>query len=190
MSLIPTEGVSKSLKLKLVCFDSNYSIYLELEVFNLITSTFVIHEELEYENSCTFSNVGKTYGGSLYSRRQKVIQYQYTDWEDYGVPKSTDPILNLVRKIRQEIRSLQLSTTKILVHCSNGMGQTGTFIALYQLMEILDTKMEKMFRKSKRELVENASYYLHNITVDVFDTVFELRSRRMNMVSSILSNLI
>ena len=127
--------------------------------------------------------LGKTYGGSLYSRRQRVVQYQYTDWEDYGVPKSPEPILNLVKKIRQEIRSLQLSSTKILVHCSNGMGQTGTFIALYRLMEILDIKMEKMFRKSKKELVENASYYLHNISIDVFETVFDLRSRRMKMVS-------
>ena len=130
--------------------------------------------------------LGKTYGGSLYSRRQRVVQYQYNDWEDYGVPKSPDPILNLVQKIRQEIRSLQLSSTKILVHCSNGMGQTGTFIALYRLMEILDVKMEKMFRKSKKELVENASYYLHNISIDVFETVFDLRSRRMKMVSIIL----
>ena len=66
------------------------------------------------------------------------------------------------------------------------MGQTGTFIALYRLMEILDIKMEKMFRKSKKELVENASYYLHNISIDVFETVYDLRSRRMKMVSIIL----
>ena len=121
----------------------------------------------------------------MYSRRQKVIQYQYTDWEDNSVPKSPDPILNLVKKVRQEIRSLQLTSSKILVHCSNGMGQTGTFIALYQLMDVMDSKMEKMFQKSKEELVDNASYYLHNISIDVFRTVFELRSRRMKMVSRI-----
>ena len=121
----------------------------------------------------------------MYSRRQKVIQYQYTDWEDNSVPKSPDPILNLVKKVRQEIRSLQLTSSKILVHCSNGMGQTGTFIALYQLMDVMDSKMEKMFQKSKKELVESASYYLHNISIDVFRTVYELRSRRMKMVSRI-----
>ena len=121
----------------------------------------------------------------MYSRRQKVIQYQYTDWEDHSVPKSPEPILNLVKKIRQEIKSLQLTSSKILVHCSNGMGQTGTFIALYQLMDVMDSKMEKMFQKSKKELVENASYYLHNISIDVFRTVYELRSRRMKMVSRI-----
>ena len=65
------------------------------------------------------------------------------------------------------------------------MGQTGTFIALYQLMDVMDSKMEKMFQKSKEELVDNASYYLHNISIDVFRTVFELRSRRMKMVSRI-----
>ena len=61
-------------------------------------------------------------------------------------------MLNLVRKIKQEIRSLQLSSTKILVHCTNGIGQSGTFLALYHLMEIMDVKMERMFRKSKKEL--------------------------------------
>ena len=121
----------------------------------------------------------------MYSRRQKVIQYQYTDWEDNSVPKSPDPILNLVKKVRQEIRSLQLTSSKILVHCSNGMGQTGTFIALYQLMDLMDSKMKKMFQKSKKELVENASHYLHKISIDVFRTVFELRSRRIKMVSRI-----
>ena len=89
-----------------------------------------------------------------------------------------------MRKLRQEIRSLQLSSTKILVHCSNGIGQTGTFIALYQLMGILDGQMEKMFRNSKKELVDNSSFYLHDITIDVFETVFQLRSKRINMVSN------
>ena len=125
---------------------------------------------------------GKTYDGSVYSRRHKVIQFQYTDWEDHRVPKSPDPILSIIRKIRLEIRSLQISSARILVHCSNGMGQTGTFIALYQLTEMLDVKMDKMFRYSKKELVDNASFYLHNITVDIFETVFELRKKRMNMV--------
>ena len=125
---------------------------------------------------------GKTYDGSVYSRRHKVIQFQYTDWEDHRVPKSPDPILSIIRKMRLEIRSLQISSARILVHCSNGMGQTGTFIALYQLTEMLDVKMDKMFRYSKKELVDNASFYLHNITVDIFETVFELRKKRMNMV--------
>ena len=111
-----------------------------------------------------------------------MIQFQYTDWEDHRVPKSPDPILSIIRKMRLEIRSLQISSARILVHCSNGMGQTGTFIALYQLTEMLDVKMDKMFRYSKKELVDNASFYLHNITVDVFETVFELRKKRMNMV--------
>ena len=57
-----------------------------------------------------------------------------------------------------------------------------TFIALYLLTEMLDVKMDKMFRHSKKELVDNASFYLHNITVDIFETVFELRKKRMNMV--------
>ena len=54
-------------------------------------------------------------------------------------------------------------------------------------MEAMDSKMEKMFRKSKKELVENASYYLHNISIDVFETVFELRGRRMKMVSDFIN---
>ena len=50
-------------------------------------------------------------------------------------------------------------------------------------METLDVEMEKMFRKSKKDLVDNASFYLHDITIDVFDAVFQLRKKRINMVS-------
>ena len=99
------------------------------------------------------------------------------------MPKSTQPILNLVRKLKQEICSLQLSSTKILVQCSYGVGQTGTFIALYQLIKILDDKIDKMFRKSKKDIIDNASFYLYDITIDVFETVLHLRSKRINMVS-------
>ena len=51
-------------------------------------------------------------------------------------------------------------------------------------MGILDGQMEKMFRNSKKELVDNSSFYLHDITIDVFETVFQLRSKRINMVSN------
>lgn len=52
-------------------------------------------------------------------------------------------------------------------------------------MEVMDVKMEKMFRKSKKELVDNASFYMHDITIDVFEAVFQLRSKRIKMVIKI-----
>ena len=68
---------------------------------------------------------------------------------------------------------------KILVHCSAGVGRTGTFIALYQLMETLDQKFGKSINPETFETV------IADNSIDLFNTVYQLRSKRMQMVCSI-----
>ncbi|XP_055761686.1 receptor-type tyrosine-protein phosphatase O isoform X1 [Salvelinus fontinalis] len=92
---------------------------------------------------------------------QDVLHLNYTSWPDHGVPtvNAIDSILQFVHIVRQ-----QANRTKepIVVHCSAGVGRTGTFIALDRLMQHI------------RE---------HEFT-DILGMVSEMRSHRLSMVQT------
>nr|XP_057923403.1 receptor-type tyrosine-protein phosphatase O [Doryrhamphus excisus] len=92
---------------------------------------------------------------------QDVLHLNYTSWPDHGVPtvNAIESILQFVHIVRQ-----QANRTKdpIVVHCSAGVGRTGTFIALDRLMQHL------------RE---------HDF-VDILGMVSEMRSHRLSMVQT------
>ena len=68
----------------------------------------------------------------------KVNQLQTVKWADLTAPEDTKILMDLVHKTRD-----LTDNTKhpIVVHCSAGVGRTGTFIAVYKLIEeYLDDK--------------------------------------------------
>lgn len=88
-----------------------------------------------------------------------VDHLQTTAWMDFTAPSRPKLLLDLVYKA-QELADQ--SPGPILVHCSAGVGRTGTFIALYKLMD---------------------DYHNQNIQVlDVASTVLQMRKQRMRMV--------
>lgn len=93
---------------------------------------------------------------------KKVYHYYYLDWRDTLTPKSVAPLLLLSRKI-QEAKQIDPRLIPV-VHCSAGVGRTGTFIAI--------------------------DHFLHldfDVTSDtdlVFETVKTLRDHRMMMVQT------
>lgn len=56
-----------------------------------------------------------------------ICQFHYATWPDHGVPTSVQPILELVRLVRDCQASEALP---VLVHCSAGCGRTGTICAI------------------------------------------------------------
>lgn len=52
----------------------------------------------------------------------------YHSWPDFGVPEDTGPFLDFVESVRSFKSSLE--TSPCLVHCSAGVGRTGTFISV------------------------------------------------------------
>ena len=83
-------------------------------------------------------------------------------WPDYGVPDSATSLLLLRQKA---LRSWNNSQHPILVHCSAGVGRTGTFIAI-------DMALEQVERGG---------------TVDIPGVVNRLRQQRMKMVQTEVS---
>lgn len=79
-------------------------------------------------------------------RCQDEVHYlchlQYTEWPDFGVPRSTKTIRHLVdltNQFREQYSAKKDDGTygTIIVHCSAGIGRCGTFLAIQAVVEKL-----------------------------------------------------
>ena len=94
------------------------------------------------------------------SKEERIItQYHYTVWPDHGVPEHPTPLLHFVRKVTS---SNPTNAGPIMVHCSAGVGRTGTFICL--------------FTQLKKIQAENS--------IDIFGFVRSMRYNRCSMVQT------
>ena len=60
---------------------------------------------------------------------------QCENWLEVEIPEETSILLELV----ELVKNLLIETPgTLLVHCSGGAGRTGTFIALYKLIQDID----------------------------------------------------
>ena len=91
-----------------------------------------------------------------------VIQYHFTSWPDHGVPKFATSLISFIRRV-QKAHSKE-SGVPLLVHCSAGVGRTGTFI-------LLDILLERL-----RE----------NNSLNVYECLANLRKRRVLMVQTLV----
>ena len=65
---------------------------------------------------------------------RRVTHLQTKKWADLTAPEDTRIMLDMVQAIRA-ISHARDNPEPILVHCSAGVGRTGTFIGVYKLVE-------------------------------------------------------
>ena len=58
--------------------------------------------------------------------KRNIYHFHYTTWPDFGVPESPASFLNFLLKVR-ESGALGLDHGPAVVHCSAGIGRSGTF---------------------------------------------------------------
>lgn len=94
------------------------------------------------------------------SKTERIVrQFHFTIWPDHGVPDEPSPLLNFVRKVTN---SNSNNAGPMVVHCSAGVGRTGTFITLHS--QLARIKQEN--------------------NLDIFTFVQNMRSRRCFMVQT------
>ncbi|XP_076464829.1 receptor-type tyrosine-protein phosphatase alpha-like [Babylonia areolata] len=118
----------------------------------------------------TFS-VGKTQS----EEKRQVKQYHYVKWMDHHVPTTT-PLVDFWRYIRA--RAPRTPTAPpLVVHCSAGVGRTGTYIALDILMDQSEGEQEisvygtvSNLRKYRCYMVQNKDQYqfLHEAVLEAY----------------------
>uniref|UniRef100_A0A2S2QLP1 protein-tyrosine-phosphatase n=1 Tax=Sipha flava TaxID=143950 RepID=A0A2S2QLP1_9HEMI len=57
---------------------------------------------------------------------REIYHFHYTDWPDFGVPKTPTPFLRFLRDVRRS-GALDPSHGPSIIHCSAGIGRSGTF---------------------------------------------------------------
>ncbi|KAF0975102.1 hypothetical protein FDP41_005855 [Naegleria fowleri] len=113
------------------------------------------------------------YHETLPSSGRLVHFYQYTGWPDMGVPDNTDSFFKLIECIDNLKKRPDYIPGPITIHCSAGVGRTGTFCTIH----ILLSQYKEYLRLSKEER-DNDTHFDFNI----YKIVKQLKNLRVGMV--------
>ncbi|XP_033636492.1 receptor-type tyrosine-protein phosphatase T-like [Asterias rubens] len=117
------------------------SLVKEVKRVDYIIRDFILSHEAENQQS------------------RKVRQFHYTTWPDMGLPQDPSKVVDLVKIVKEYSPN---SCEPMVVHCSAGVGRTGTFI-------ILDAMLDQAKAEGK---------------VDVWNFARGMRDRRMKMIQT------
>ncbi|KAM8757889.1 receptor-type tyrosine-protein phosphatase alpha [Acanthopagrus schlegelii] len=88
-----------------------------------------------------------------------VTQFHFTSWPDFGVPFTPIGMLKFLKKVKN---CNPQYAGPIVVHCSAGVGRTGTFIVIDAMLDMMNSERK----------------------VDVFGFVTRIRAQRCQMVQT------
>lgn len=97
------------------------------------------------------------------SKTREVVQFHYTTWPDFGIPSSPVAFLQFLKEVR-ESGALDPDVGPPIIHCSAGIGRSGTFCLVDCCLVLIDKEGENK--------------------VSVQDILLELRRYRMGLIQT------
>lgn len=74
-------------------------------------------------------------------KSREVLQFHYTTWPDFGVPNSPTAFLEFLKRVRAA-GVLEDSVGPAVVHCSAGIGRSGTFCLVDSCLILVSTLLD------------------------------------------------
>ncbi|XP_049708619.1 tyrosine-protein phosphatase non-receptor type 9 isoform X3 [Loxodonta africana] len=140
--------------------------YWPLEKDSRIRFGFLTVTNLGVENMNHYKKTILEIHNAEERQKRQVTHFQFLSWPDYGVPSSAASLIDFLRVVRNQQRLAvssmgarakgQSPEPPIVVHCSAGIGRTGTFCSL----DICLAQLEELG------------------TLNVFQTVSRMRTQR------------
>ncbi|XP_005093236.1 tyrosine-protein phosphatase non-receptor type 2 [Aplysia californica] len=96
--------------------------------------------------------------------KREVLHFHYTTWPDFGVPSSPDAFLHFLHSVRQT-NSLAPDVGPAIVHCSAGIGRSGTFCLVDSCLVMVE----------KEGTMDN---------INVRESLIRMRSFRMGLIQT------
>eukprot|EP01116_Phalansterium_solitarium_P012058 TRINITY_DN28015_c0_g1_i1.p1 TRINITY_DN28015_c0_g1~~TRINITY_DN28015_c0_g1_i1.p1 ORF type:complete len:311 (-),score=95.10 TRINITY_DN28015_c0_g1_i1:307-1239(-) len=97
---------------------------------------------------------------------RRMYHFQLLAWPDAGVPASTTEVLHLI----EEVNRTNSPRSPIVVHCSAGIGRTGTFVLVHAVL----ARVERKLRKRPDEVP----------SVNMFKSLSKLRTQKPMLVQT------
>lgn len=104
-------------------------------------------------------SISSKFGSSVNNKILTVVQYYYPEWPDKDTP-NLDPVsvLHLIREVNRNHLTYQYP---IVVHCSAGVGRTGTYITL-------DAMIEKCDKENKIDIYGNSNLLFNHKNLNFY----------------------
>ncbi|KAH9507140.1 hypothetical protein DERF_011838 [Dermatophagoides farinae] len=124
----------------------------------------IINNHVDQDKDWMISNL--TLVNTDTNERRTIVHMQFTSWPDFGVPQSAIAML----EFRQKVRDYQKQYLKtidwkghplgppIVVHCSAGIGRTGTFITIDISIQRLDDRNRIDIKKTVEKIRLQRAY--------------------------------
>ncbi|XP_014896664.1 tyrosine-protein phosphatase non-receptor type 1 [Poecilia latipinna] len=84
---------------------------------------------------------------------REILHFHYTTWPDFGVPESPASFLNFLFKVR-ESGCLNAEHGPVVVHCSAGIGRSGTFCLVDTCLLLMSLRKDPSSVRIREVLLE------------------------------------